>query len=135
MTPAALAQLLQLMEARKSRDLAQLDRLLTEDRALAEELAALARLPAQDLEDDPDLSPMEQARRLAWAEQRRRTAERRRSVLATEIRAARAIAVRSLGKHRALEHLGDRAAREAVRTRLARAEREAPPAVPRRADG
>jgi hypothetical protein len=127
MTPAALAALLRLMQARKSRDFARLDRLLAEERALADEIAALAALPARDFAEDPAQSPALQARRLAWAAQRIRLAERRRATLADDIRAARATAAQSLGKHRSLETLADRAERAAMQARAARAEREAPP--------
>jgi hypothetical protein len=129
MTPAGLAALLRLMEARRSRDLARLDRLLAEERALADEIAALAALPARDLAEDPAQSPAQQARRLAWAAQRIRLAERRRAALADAIRAARAAAAQSLGKHKSLEMLADRAGRAALLARDARAEREAPPPV------
>ena len=127
MTPAALRGLLGLMEARKARDLARLDRLLTEDRRLADEIATLAATPGRDMADGPPLPLPEQGRRLAWAAARIRAAERRRRALAAEIRAARAEAVQSLGKHKALEHLTGRADRAAIQLREARAEREAPP--------
>lgn len=126
MTPAALRELMRLMDARKARDLARLDRLLTEDRRLEAEIAALAATGSRDLAEGPLPLP-EQGRRLAWAAARIRAAERRRRELAAEIRAARAEAVQSLGKHRALEHLTDRADLDVVQRRTARAEREAPP--------
>jgi hypothetical protein len=127
-TPSALRELARLMDARKARDLARLDRLLSEDRRLGEEIAALAATARRDMAEGPPLPLPEQGRRLAWAAARTRAAERRRMTLAAEIRAARAVAVQSLGKHRALEHLTDRADRAAVQIRDARAEREAPPA-------
>jgi hypothetical protein len=133
MTPAALRQLLGLIEARKARDLAQLDRLLGEDRRLAAEIAELASTAARDLADG-ELPPGRQGVRLAWADQRIRAARRRRAELAQAIRAARAAAARSLGKHQALEHLTDRADRAALHLRAARAEREAPPATARRGE-
>jgi hypothetical protein len=121
-----------LVDARKVRDLARLDRLLTEDRRLEAEIAALAATPSRDLAEGP-LPLAEQGRRLAWAAARIRAAERRRRALAAEIRIARAEAVQSLGKHEALGHLADRADRTALRAREARAEREAPP--PRKQPG
>jgi hypothetical protein len=117
---------MRLMDARKARDLARLDRLLTEDRRLAEEIAALAATGTRDLAEGP-LPLAEQGRRLAWAAARGRAAARRREALAAEIRAARAEAVQSLGKQKALEHLTDRADRDVLERRAARAEREAPP--------
>ena len=126
MTPAALRALTHLMDARKARDLARLDRLLTEDRRLVEEIATLAATGSRDLAEGP-LPLAEQGRRLAWSAARIRAAERRRRQLAAEIRLARAEAVQSLGKHKALEHLTDRADRAAAHQREARAVREAPP--------
>jgi hypothetical protein len=127
-TPTALRQLMQLAEARKARDLARLDRLLVEDRRLAAEVAELAGTAARDLAEDVALPLAQQGLRLAWADQRIRAAERRRAELAAGIGAARAEAAQSLGKHRALEHLVERAERAALQVRAARAEREAPPA-------
>ncbi len=126
MTPAALRDLRRLMDARKARDLARLDRLMSEDRRLEGEIAALAATGARDLAEGA-LPLAEQGRRLAWAAARARAAELRRRALAGEIRAARAAAVQSLGKHEALGHLSDRADRETAQRRAARAEREAPP--------
>lgn len=126
MTPAALRELMRLMDARKARDLARLDRLLSEDRRMADEIAGLASTGSRDLAEGPLPLP-EQGRRLAWAAARIRAAERRRRQLAGEIRAARAEAVQSLGRHEALGHLTDRADRAVLRQREARAEREAPP--------
>ncbi len=126
MTPAALRDLLRLMEARKARDLASLDRLLSEDRRLAAEIATLATTGRRDLAEGP-LPLAEQGRRLAWAAACIRAAEHRRRALAAEIRAARSAAVQSLGKHEALGQLATRADRTARQVRDARAEREAPP--------
>jgi len=127
MTPAALRDLLRLMDARKARDLARLDRLLAEDRRLAGEIATLAATASHDHAEGAPVPLREQGRRLAWAAARIRAAEHRRRALAAEIRAARADAVQSLGKHKALEHLAARAERTAAQQREARAEREAPP--------
>ena len=125
MSPAELRRLAGLVEARKARDLARLERLMSEDRRLAAEIAGLARTPERDLADG-GLPPAQQALRQAWADQHIRAARRRRAELAAGIRAARAEAVRSLGKHTALEHLVERADRAALRSRTARAERETP---------
>jgi hypothetical protein len=128
-TPAALRRLTTLVEARRARDLAHLDRLLGEARRLEAEIAELRRTAARDAEDGVALPPERQAVRLVWADQRMRTARRRLAGLADAIRAARAVAAQSLGKHRSLETLADRADRAAVQAREARAEREAPPPV------
>lgn len=127
MTPAALRQLMTLVEARKARDLAALDRLLHEDRRLVEEIAELRRTGTRDAESGDTLPPERQALRLAWADRRIRAAEIRRVALAEAIRTARAAAALSLGKHKSLETLADRADRTAAQAKAARAEREAPP--------
>ena len=127
MTPAALARLAGLVEARKARDLARLEGLVAEDRRLAAEIAALAATSARDLAEAPDMSLAQQGLRTRWAEARIALARVRRAELAAGIRAARAAAVQSLGKHRALEDLAARADLDVRRTRAARAEREAPP--------
>ena len=127
MTPAALRQLMTLVEARKARDLAALDRLLAEERRLAEEVVDLRRTASRDAESGEALPPERQAMRFVWADRRIRLAERRRVALAEAIRAARATAAQSLGKHKSLETLVERADRAAVLARAARAEREAPP--------
>jgi hypothetical protein len=134
MTPQALRALAEIVEARKARDLARLERLLAEDRGLSREIEALAATATRDLAEGASLPLPRQGVRLAWADARIRAARRRREVLAEEIRAARAEAVRSLGKHTALEHLAGRADREELRVRTSRAEREAPPPV-RAGDG
>jgi hypothetical protein len=124
-SPAELRRLAALAEARQARDLARLERLMSEDRRLAAEIAGLARTAARDFADG-GLPPAHQALRQAWADQHIRAARRRRAELAPEVRAARAEAVRSLGKHTALEHLVERADRAALQSRTARQEREAP---------
>ncbi len=128
MTPPALRRLMTLVEARRARDLATLDRLLGEARRLDAEVAELRRTPARDAEDGAELPPERQALRLAWAEQRIRAARRRQAALAEAIRTARATAAVSLGKHKSLETLVERADRSVELARSARAEREAPPA-------
>ena len=130
MTPAALRRLAGLIEARKARDLAQLERLLAEDRRLAAELAELAATAARDHSEDAAVPLTQQGVRLRWADQRIRAAHRRRAELAAGIRAARTVAARSLGKHEALGHLVDKADRAAMHLRAARIEREAPPPAP-----
>jgi hypothetical protein len=132
MTPQALARLLQLTSAKKQRELALLDQLLAEERALEAEIDELAATAARDLEAGEALPLAQQAVRLAWADQRMRVARQRQAALAPAIRAARAAAAQSLGKHEALEHLAGRADRTARQQRDARAEREAPPAEPQR---
>ena len=131
MTPAALRRLAGLAEARRARDLARLDGLLTEDRRLQAGIAALAAMPAQDHAGGIHLPPAQQALRFAWIEQRVRAATAQRAALTARIAAARAEAVRSLGKHRALENLLERGEKEVRQQALARAEREAPPPVGR----
>jgi hypothetical protein len=130
MTPTALRQLGSLMAAQKARDLARLERLVAEDRALEAEMAALGGLAAEDAASGHVLPPERQAARLAWADHRRALAARRRAALVPEIAAARAMAVRSLGRERALDHLAATADRIDTRLRGAREEREAPPLAP-----
>jgi len=131
-TPAGLRQLLTLVDARRARDIAALDRLLAEDRRLAAEIAELGRTAARDAAAGEPLPPERQALRLAWADQRIRAAWRRQGELVEAIRRARAAAARSLGKHRSLETLAERADRAVRQARDARAEREAPPPAARR---
>jgi len=124
---AALTGLMRLAEARRSGDLARIEALMAEDRALARELAEAGATPRLDIADGAAQTPFaQQALRLAWAQARVEQALRRRAELALEIDAARSRAARSLGRHEALAHLRDRAATEARRARAARAEREAP---------
>ena len=131
MTPAALRALASLVEARKARDLARLEGLVAEDRRLEAEIADLAATGSRDLAEGVALPLARQGLREIWAEQRIRAARRRRAELAARIRAARADAVQSLGRHRALEHLVEGADRSEQRRKLARAERETPPAAGR----
>jgi len=130
MTPGKLRELARLVEARKARDLAQLERLMVEDRELAAEIAALARLPETDAASG-DLPLRQQAKRQAWADWRQIAAAHRRSELGPEIAAARAQAAESLGKHRALELLEEKAERVEKQVKAARIEREAMPDAPR----
>ena len=123
----ALTGLLRLAEARRSGDLARLEALLAEDRALERERLAAGATPRLDLADGAIQTPFaQQALRLAWAQARLQRVLRRRADLAVEIAAARARAAQSLGRHEALEHLRDRAADRARRARAARADRERP---------
>jgi hypothetical protein len=131
-TPALLRQLMGLVDARKARDLALLDGLLAEDRRLAAEVEELSATAARDQAASAPLPPLQQGLRLAWADQRIRAIRRRRNELAAGIRAARAAAAQSLGKHSSLEHLVDRADRTDRQLRAARTEREAPPPALRR---
>lgn len=126
MTSADLRRLAGLLEARKARDLARLDRLLAEDRRLAAEVAELARTGVRDSEAG-GLPLAQQGLRQTWADQHIQAARRRRSELVPEIRRARAAAAQSLGKHRALDELTEKAERARIQERIARAEREEVP--------
>jgi hypothetical protein len=130
-TPQALRALAGLVEARKARDLARLEGLVAEDRRLEAEIAELAATGCRDLAGGDALPLARQGLREIWAEQRIRAARRRRAELAAGIRAARADAVQSLGRHRALEALVGGAERSEERRGQARAEREALPAIGR----
>jgi hypothetical protein len=125
-TPAALGRLAGLVEARKARDLARLEGLVAENGRLEAEIAALAATGTRDLGAAEALPLAQQGLRARWAEARIRAARARRAELAAAIRAARAEAVQSLGKHRALEELVDRAEREVPPARAARGERGRP---------
>lgn len=127
MTPAALRQLMQLAEARKARDLAELERLLAEERRLESEIVSLRRTGARDAAEAVALPPDRQAVRLAWVERATAATQLRQAALQTRIRTARGLAAQSLGKHRSLEVLVDRAERDSRHARDAKAEREAPP--------
>ena len=129
MTPAMLRRLAGLVDARKYRDLARLEALVTEDRRLQAELAALGTTLAREQTESEDMALGPRGLRYIWVEQRIQITRSRRSELATAIRAARAAAVQSLGKQRALENLVDRAEDAEARVRTARAEREAPPSA------
>jgi hypothetical protein len=120
MTLAALRKLAALMEARKARDLARLERLLAEDRVLAAELATLACPDAACSASETPLPLRHQAARLAWIDQHKASLRRRRAVLTGEIARARAAAVQSLGRERALDHLAEGASRSDAARRTAR---------------
>lgn len=126
-----LRQLLQVAEARKSRDLALLDALNARARACEAEAREAARLRTADMADaaNADLPLAFQGLRITYADQRIADAERRRKALEPEIEAARAIAAESLGKHAALERILEEAERDRAQLRAARAERDAPPAT------
>lgn len=134
MTPAMLRELLRIAEARKARDLAVLEGLLAQDRALEEEIADLAGTHARDWADGAaGLVPLaQQGLRLAWADARIAQAKDRRTALAVKIAQARHAATQSLGKHSALEHLLEETEAAAGHLRAARSERDAPPALPPR---
>lgn len=125
MQPGELARLAHLVEARKAGALGRLEALMAEVRACEAEIAARRETLAHDLAEG-GLPPAQQALRLTWAEQRIAQARRRLASLAPEIAAARAAAIRELGKHAALEKLTERADAEADRIRAARTERDAP---------
>lgn len=120
-----LARLAHLVEARKAGALARLEALTAEMRTCEDEIVALRETAARDLAEG--LPPAQQALRLKWAEQGIVLARQRIARLAPEIAAARAAAIRELGKHEALETLSERAEVEATRLRAARVERDAPP--------
>ncbi|MFT3975429.1 MAG: hypothetical protein QM699_18940 [Amaricoccus sp.] len=126
MTPAALRDLGRLMEARKARDLARLERLASEARALDAELATLAATAVADVASGEPLPPGRQAARLAWIDQRTAMVRQQRAALAPEIERARAAAVQSLGRERALDRVAETAARAEAARRTSRDEREAP---------
>lgn len=127
MNSAALRGLGALMEARKARDLARLEGLVAEDRRLEARIAELGAMAAADAEGGEALPPDRQAARLAWIDQSRAMAARRRADLAPEIARARAAAVRSLGRERALDRLAMDAAQQEAARRAGREEREAVP--------
>jgi hypothetical protein len=128
MTPAELRDLGHLMEARRARDLAWLERLMTEARALEAELATLAATAASDVASGETLPPDRQAARLAWIDRQLTIVRRRRAELAGEIDRARAAAVQSLGREKALDRVAEVAIRTEASRKTARTEREAPPA-------
>ena len=136
MTPDQLRQLAALAEARKARDLAELEAAVSEDRRLVEAIEEFARLPMRDLEsfgENPGPMPYAQtALRMAWADQHIAIARKRRAELAKRIAQLRQVAAQSLGKHEALERLRERAAQDVAERRAARQEREAPPVKPQR---
>lgn len=132
MGPAELAALARLAEARRAGALARLDALMAEMRACEAEIAERRSTATRDLAEGGEGLPLaQQALRLTWAEQRIAQARRRLAVLAPEIAAARAAAVQALGKHEALEKLTERAELDALRLRITRAERDAPPPLAR----
>jgi hypothetical protein len=129
MTPEALRRLAGLMEARKVRDLARLDGLMSEDRRLQAEIAELAATGRRDADSPTGLPLSHQERRVRWSDQRIALAKSRRIGLAAEIAAARGAAVQSLGRDRALDRLAERSERAANQAREARFERQTPPPV------
>jgi hypothetical protein len=127
-TPAKLRELLALAETRKARDLARLEALIAADRRLADEARGLSGVHARDMAEGAAAAPLALlGRRLIWADARAAAIRAARSRLAAEIATVRSAATVSLGKHRALEHLTERADRAAAAAREARAERDAPP--------
>lgn len=124
MTPEALRGLAMLAEARRQRDLAAVERLMTEVRRLDAEIAEIAGTLTRDMAADAPVPMMNYGRRLAWAEHEtalRRAAQAR---VMAELTAARAVARVSLGKHEALKKLVEAAETEARRDRERRAERD-----------
>lgn len=128
MTPARLAELLALSEARKARALAALEAAAEADRRLVAELAELAATYARDMAGGVDAAALPAlGRRLVWADRRAAAVRAERTALAPRLAALRAEAAQAVGKHRALERLLDDARAEARRAADARAERDAPP--------
>lgn len=137
MTPARLRDLMKVVEARKTRDLAQLEALQARARGLEAEIEEARSLHARDAAE-AGLAQVPFAfvgLRLKLADHLVAQAERRRAELQPEIEAARAQAAESLGKHSALEKLLENTEREQAALRLTRAERDAPPAEARSEDG
>lgn len=129
MTPQQLRQLTELAEARRSRDLAELEAVVAEDRRLAQAIEGYSRSHAQDMADaDGGLPFAQMALRIEWADRNIALARMRRAELAKRISELRKRAAVSLGKHRALEKLTDRAVRQETEIQRAREEKEAPTA-------
>ena len=88
---------------------------------------ALAGTAARDLAEGAALPLAQQGLRQAWADRGIAGGPAAAGASSSpRIRAARAEAVQSLGKHEALEALVERADRAAAQLRIARAEREGP---------
>lgn len=135
MTPDRLEAIRRLAEARKAADLATLEKLLRAERDCVAEIEAIRATRAAELAEPFGARPPGALEaRLRWADQRMAEVSHHLTELGERIRAARAAAAVSLGKDKALGELRDRAAREAARLRLARAERETPPGEGRRGD-
>lgn len=129
MTPQQLRQLAELAEARRSRDLAELEAVVAEDRRLAQAIEGYARSHAQDMADaDGELPFAQMALRIEWADRNIALARMQRAELAKRITELRKRAAVSLGKHRALEKLTDRAIRQEAEIQRTREEKEAPTA-------
>jgi hypothetical protein len=129
-TPEALRRLLAAAEARRDRDLSELQAALTEQNRLDLEIARLTGLPAREMAaSGPALPPPQMALRLEWVGAALASTRRRRQALEAQLPRLRREAARSLGRHRVLEELDRRGAAEAERARAVRAEREAPPAA------
>ena len=135
MTPAEFEALRRLAEARKTADLAALEKLAAARReALAEMEQLRATRAAEGAAPLGALPPDRLALRLVFAERREAELRARVAELDQRISRARAVAAVSLGKDQALGDLRDRAAREAARARATRRERDAPPPEERRDD-
>jgi septation ring formation regulator EzrA len=135
MSPEALARLRAAAEARKDRDLAQLQSALAEDRRLEAQIAELAQASTRDMEAAGTVPFSQLALRLAWAEQKAAQARKRQADLRAELPRLRREAARSLGRHEALTELARREAAEKARRTAARAERETPPHLPQGLSG
>ncbi|MEM8569733.1 MAG: hypothetical protein AAGG56_02390 [Pseudomonadota bacterium] len=135
MRPDQLVQLTALAEARKARDLAELEAIVAEDRKLADAIEAYTKAPSQDLADSAEIPFNQMARRLEWADQNIALARQKRAELASRIEELRKRAAVSLGKHEALTQLTKRSLRQREEQSAARTEREAPPRLGRPAEG
>lgn len=131
-----LRQLLEVAEARKSRDLARLDALNAQARGCEAEAQEAARLGSADMAEAAiaEVPLAFQGLRMAYAEHLISAAEQRLKALQPEIEAARATAAESFGKHAALARMIEDAERERAHLRATRAERDAPPPEPLQLD-
>lgn len=128
MTPSKLRQLGRLAEARKLRDLADLEAAVAEDRMLRQRILDLASTPIRDMAEGLIAMPVAQQEvRQVWAQRQIALCRARRAELAGRIEALRRNAARSLGKHEAIGKLVGSAEAEASEAQRARSEREAPP--------
>lgn len=128
MTSAQIRDLIRVVEARKTRDLARLDGLMVQVRACEAEIEAAMRMHAHDAAEEAldDVPFAFHGLRITLADQRIAQAERLRAALEPDIAAARAQAVESVGRHSALERILEDVERDRKRTRIARTERDAP---------
>lgn len=133
MKTSDLRRLTALAEARKQRDLAELEALASEDRRLVEAIKGYASTYSRDFQEGGEEMPLSQfALRLEWAERSIAVATRQRAELHKKIALLRKRAAVSLGKHQALEKLSERTARQEADQRQGREQKEAPSPEPLR---